>query len=230
LKNPLIFTHRKVALQSISDKVILGNTLYVAGSTTLDKLENAIDVFAMDYQALGDKNERAKRSRRGFGNAHLVLWYRNGIVYWWLFAKPETEGRHPIHAMENLRDALDKDQRIIVDDLELVRAPKIGTADSKWTWRMTDQKYQEWNKHIEQVVRSRSYPQMNNVFYLLWRYPGFSGVRKQIGYLVAAYKIEVKRASLKDPPKPPKKLYYLNRIKHTGISVKQLLAQTKAAS
>lgn len=230
MNNTVIFTQQKVVMQGICDKVRIGYHLYVTGTTTLEKLEHAINVFAMDYQALSDKNERAKRSRRGFGNAHLVLWYRNGLVQWWLFAKPESMGRHPIHAMEDLRDALDKDQRIEIDDLELVRAPKIGTSDSKFTWRMTEQKYRDWHERIAQAVRSRSYPQMYGMLCQLWRYPGFSGVRKQIGHLVAMYKIEVKRASLKDPPQPPKRLYYLNRINHTGMSVKQLLAQSKVAA
>jgi hypothetical protein len=214
-------------MQSICDKIRLGNVCYSSGTTPLDKLDQAITVFNLDYQALADKNERAKRIRHGLGNAHLVLWYHDGIVHWWLFAKPESEGRHPIHAMENLRDALNKDQRIVIDGLELVRAPKVGTGSVKWTWRMTDEKYRECEQRIVQAVRSRSFNQMYNLLCQLWLYPGFSGVRKQIGYLVAAYKIEVKRASLKNAPKPPKRLYYLNRINHTGISVKQLLAQVR---
>jgi hypothetical protein len=230
LKSPLIFIHRHVVMQSISDKVVLGNTLYISGTTSLDKLEHAVDVFAMDYQALADKNERAKRTRHGFGNAHLVLWYHDGIVQWWLFTKPESAGRHPIHSMDNLRDALNKDQRIEIDGLELVRTPKIGTDSTQWTWRMTQPKFEAWQGYISQTVRSRSFSKMNTLLRQLWAYPGFSGVRKQVGELVFHYKSELKRAAIKDAPKPPKRLYYLRRLLHTGLSVKKLLAQTKAAA
>jgi hypothetical protein len=161
------------------------------------------------------------------GNVRVVLWHKEDEVLWWLLATPPETGRHLVHTAEKLRDAMSSSQRITIDGFELVRLPKTGTAKSKLTWRMSESKYQGWRDSIIQTVRGRSHNSMSNMLFQLWSSPGFNGVRNQVGKLASLYREEVKRTSLKDAPRPPSRLFYLRRIPHTGISVKQLLAQHK---
>lgn len=228
--DPLIFTSKKVLLQAVLDAVGHGCTNYVSGTTPLHRLELTVAHFAGNYRAFEDKNARAQRSRMGLGNIRVFFYYRDGddFVSWWLLAMPPAAGKHPVHSTENLRDVFDRDDRIVIFDLELVRLPKAETSKSKLTWRMTDELYQSMAEDIKDAVRSRSYPQMARVLVSLRSKPnGFNGARVQYGYSIALYNREVKRASLKNAPIPPDKLPYTRRIRHDGISVKQLLAMTR---
>lgn len=225
MKNPKIFVHRNVVMQSIQDAVGHGYTYYVSGSTPVSRLEYSVAVFKLNYQAFADRNEQAKRKRHGLGNVQSKFSYKGDLVYWWLLATPPELGSHPIHSMDKLRNALIKGQRIEIDGFELVLVPKKGTAESKLTWRMTESTFAGFQDNIVSAVRSRSYNRMNQALVALWACPGFNGIRVQIGKLVRIYRAEVKRASIKDAPKPPEKLFYLRRIPHVGISVKQLLSQ-----
>lgn len=214
-------------MQRVLDLVNLGYTHYVSGSTTVDKIEQAVALFEMNYQACISRYQRSKRKSKGLGNVHLVLHLKGDQVYWWLLATPPAVGRHPIHETDKLKNALVAGERIEISGFELVRLPKKGTDRTKLTWRMTASTFDEFSKNIVDAVRSRSHDRMQHVLYRLWSNPGFNGIRSQIGKLIVEYRAEVRRASIKDAPKPPDKLFYLNRRFHAGISVNQLRAQLK---
>ncbi|MEQ1527191.1 MAG: hypothetical protein ABL911_10670 [Gallionella sp.] len=228
MKNLLIYNRLVIVLQRILDAVNNGHTHYVCGSCSIDKIEQLLANFDMNYQACASRYQRLKRVRMGLGNVHLVLWYNHGVVYWWLLATAPELGRHPIHETDNLKNALVVGERIEINGYELVRLPKKGTAQTKLTWRMTSSKFENFHNGIVEAVRSRSHQRMRNILDYLWMCPGFNGIRVQTGNLAAMYRAEVKHASVKDAPMPRKRLYYLNRIDHIGISVKQLLSQVKA--
>jgi hypothetical protein len=202
----------------------------VSGSCPVDKIEQLIVNFDLNYQACASRYQRLKRVRLGLGNVHLVMFLKGDLVYWWLLATNPEAGRHPIHETDNLKNALVAGERIETNGFELVRSPKKGTGDNKLTWRMNSSKFEDFHNGIVAAVRSRSYQRMRNILDYLWTCPGFSGVRSQTGNLAVIYRAEAKRASVKDAPMPSKHLHYLNRIDHVGMSVKQLVAQTKAAA
>lgn len=228
MKNLLLYSSLSIVMQRIQDFVNLGYTRYVCGSTSVDKIEQVIALFEMNYQASISRYQRSKRTHMGLGNVHLVLRLKGEQVYWWLLATPPEVGRHPIHETDTLKNALIVGERIEIDGFELVRLPKKGTDRTKLTWRMTTSTFDGFSQSVVDAVRSRSYQSMQYVLYRLWSNPGFNGIRSQIGKLVVKYRAEVKRASIKDAPKPPEKLYYLNRRPHAGITVKQLRAQLKS--
>lgn len=232
MKNPIIYTKLSIVMQALLDDVKNGNTRYVQGSIPVEKTERTVAVFNFNYQAFADRNERARRKRSGLGNVRAVLRYdsKSGKVDWWLLTTLPEVARHTIHETDKLKDALVSTQRIEINGFELVRQPKIGTSQFKWTWRMSESKYQEWRDYVIKTVRSRSRHQMDVMLYQLFSSPGFNGIRIQAGKLIALYKAEVKRASLKDAPQPPRRLQYLRRIKHDGITLYQLKAQFKSAS
>jgi hypothetical protein len=231
MKHPPIYQKKPVFLQCILDAVTQGYSYYTSGCTSLEKLEQAVAVFDLNYRAFGDRNERARRIRRGLANVRVHMFYRaaENKVYWCMLAMPPQAGKHPVHATDKLHDAFDAANRIVFDGLELVRLPKKGTPKYKLSWRLTSEQYLAIQNEIKNAVRSRSHRQMILVLNKLWTLPGFSGVRSQIGHLVALYKQEIKRSSLKGAPEPPTSLLYIRRIPHTGLTVKQLLARIKAS-
>jgi hypothetical protein len=225
LNKPVIFTKMPVVLQALQDAVGHGYTHYLAGSTPIEKIEQTVATFDFEHHAFADKNEKARLKRKNFGLVRAIMWHPRDSdrVFWWLLATAPDAGKNHIHASENLRDAMHPDQRLIVENLELVRQPRKGTSISKLTWRLTDDVYADLQKRIRDAIRSGSNHSMRNVLLLLWSIPGFAGVRSQIGYLTARYKNEVKRANIKDAPIPPKKLYYFRRMKHDGRTPRQIL-------
>lgn len=228
----VIFTKKSVLLQAIQDAVGNGYTQHISGSTLISRLEPALAVFDLNYRAFADKNERARRKRLGLANIRAFFYHREGEaeVSWWLLAMPPEAGKHTIHSAEKLQDAFDRDHRIVTFGLELIRRPKKGTSESKLTWQMTDEQYQSMAGEIQDAVRSRSFFRMEQALVKARSLPvGFNGARVQYGHLIALYRWEVKRASVKGAPEPPAKLSYTRRILHDGITAKQLLATTDFA-
>jgi len=225
---PLIFTDKAIAMQSLADAVGNGYTRYVTGSTPIEKVEKTLAIFGLNYGAFADRNERARRKRKGLGNVMAVFfWRKDDRIMWWLLSTPSEMGSHPIHSSERLKNALLPQERIEIDGFELVRVPKPGTSESKLTWRMEEQKYQDFRDYVIDTVRSRSHNRMDNMLYQLWSMPGFSGIRRQIGKLAALYRGEVKRAGVKDAPKPPRRLRYLRRIPHEGLTAREILNEAR---
>lgn len=226
-------------MQRIADAVSHGFTHHISGAVSIDKLPRLVAKFDLNFQVFVDRNVRARRKREKLGNVQMVLWHNNGMVRWWLLATAPEEGEHHIHKAEKLRNALDRAGRIEIDGFELVRLPKKEKEKEKenfrekatcLTWRMSEQKYQEWRLSIIDAVRSRSTNSMHHLLYRLYSSPGFSGIRSQIGKLAALYHAEIKRASIKEAPKPPKRLNYVRRLKQSGITLLQLVAQAKSGT
>jgi len=225
---PLIFTNKAVAMQALADAMGNGYTCYVTGSTPIDKIEKTLAIFGQNYGAFADRNQRARRKRKGLGNVMSVFfWRKEDRVIWWLLSTPPEMGPHLIHSSDRLKNAVLPQERFEIDGYELVRVPKPGTSVSKLTWRMRDQTYQDFRDYVIDTVRSRSHGSMHNMLYQLWSMPGFSGIRSQTGKLVALYRAELKRAGIKDAPQPPRKLRYLRRIPHEGLTAREILNKVR---
>ena len=227
MENILIFTSRVLAMQRMQDSLVHGYTHFTCGSLPIPRAPKVITKFDINYQVFGDRNLRARRKRANLGNANLILLKKDSMIHWWLFVTPPAGGDHAAHSLEKLRDSTLRDERVQIDGFELVTLPKKGTEKTKLTWRMTQQKYQDWRMSIIDTIRKGSAHAMHNMSYQLWTSPGFSGIRSQIGHLAALYNAEVKRASRKNAPALPKCLPYVRRLPNQGITLLQLLAETK---
>jgi hypothetical protein len=223
----LIFEKRNLLMQRVCDQVVHGYSHYCSGTVSIERCQNLVKKFDLNYQVLADRNLRARRKRNNLGNAGILLYYNENIIQWWLTVTEPGTGSHSAHAIEKLHDTRSKDGRIEIDGYELVRLPKKNSEGTKFTWRMSSTKYQNWREYIIDTVRSGSVAAMHRMLYQLWSAPGFAGVRSQIGHLVALYKAEVRRAGRKDAPDPPRRLPYLRRLKTQGISLGQLMREIK---
>lgn len=235
--NPIIFKARTVAMQRIMDAICHGHIYWCSGTITIQRCAKLVSKFDINYQVLADRNAKARRKRAGLGNANLVLWLNDDVIRWWLLVTPPESGDHAAHSTEKLRNALDRAGRIEIDGFELVSLPKPSgqpkngksQATERLTWRMSQRKYEDWRIAIIDAVRGASPHALHNLVYRLWSSPGFGGVRSQIGKLAALYNAEVKRVSRKDAPALPKRLSYVRRLDHCGVSLLQLVAQQKAS-
>lgn len=223
MKSPIVYTSRTILMQRLADAVNHGYTHWIAGSVSLNRSQKLVKKFDMTYQIFADRNLRARRKRTGLGNARLLLWKNDETIRWWLLVTAPANGEHPAHSIEKLRNALERNGRIVIDGFELVRLPKNGSENTKWTWRMTETKYQSWRDSIIFTVRKGAPNALHQMLYQLWSSPGFAGIRSQVGKLAALYRAEVQRSSRKDAPMPPKRLPYVRRLRDDGVSVAQLL-------
>lgn len=249
INNQLILVKRAVMMQRIADSVLHGHTHYCAGTISVEHCRKLVNKFELNYHVLADRNERARRKRAGLGNANLILWFHNGIVFWWLMVTKPDVGEHAAHSLEKLRDATTLDGRIEIEGFELVRLPKkssvrkldgpsanrkpaqrITASSTRLTWRMNKHKYQAWRESFIESIRSSSAKALELLIYQLWSSPGFSEIRSQIGHIAALYKAEVKRSGRKDAPALPKRLGYVRRLSNAGFSLSELEMQFKAQS
>jgi hypothetical protein len=247
--NVNIFTKRPVVMQRLMDAVGNGYSRYCCGTFSIDRCEKLVRKYEINYAVLADRNERARRKRANLGNAFLILWLHNGVIHWWLMVTAPDAGDHAAHSTEKLLDANKVEQCIEVEGFELVRLPKrvINTPkvneknvcpaeegnksyvikNTRLTWRMNEYKYQAWRDSIVESVRGSSTRSLVVLIYQLWSNPGFSGIRSQTGKIAALYRNEVRRTSRKDAPALPKRLGYVRRLKNQGITLAQLVEQSK---
>lgn len=229
----LIVTNVASAMQMNGDAVRAGYTNWSSGVVSVERCPQFVKKMEVQFRTSADRNERARRKRAGLGNARLVLLLINGKVHWWLFVTSPKHGDHPAHKQEKLCDATSKNGRVLMLNFELVKLTRHGhknrmvTTKSalRWTWRLIDDAYQGWRARIIDDVRNGTPNALDYLTYQLWALPGFSGIRSQIGHLAALYRAEVKRKNRDDAPPLPKKLYYVRRMRITGMTPAQLLAK-----
>lgn len=244
MRSTIVFTSRTIVMQRLIDSINHGYSNWCTGSISVDRCSKMVKKFDLNYQALADRNERARRKRAGLGNSALVLWQSNGLIRWWLLVTPLQAGNHAAHACEKLLDAHKPNGRIEIEDFELVRLPqkaykragstnngqlanKTKTQNTKLTWRMNEYKYSSWRASIIESVRNSGAHSLELLIYRLWSAPGFSAIRSQIGKLAALYRAEVKRSGRMDAPTLPKRLGYIRRLRNQGITLAELVAQAQ---
>jgi hypothetical protein len=218
---------KALSMQRLADAVNQGYTHWVSGTVPLNKVNLLTKKFSIIYQVNTDRNARARGKRAGLGNAKLVLYWDGCIIQWWLLVTPPNGDQHAAHIIEPLKNAFERTERITLDGYELITVPKKGSSGTKLTWRMTDDKYQDWRESIIDAVRLGHIHAIDRLLCQLYLSPGFAGIRSQVGILAGLYQGEVKRSGKKDLPKPPKKLSYVRRLKNKPFTVNQLLAEQK---
>lgn len=226
--DPIVFSSKCIAMQRISDAVAKGYSWWTSGEIQISSAKKFVKKFEINFQVFADRNLRARRKKHGLGNAKLILWRQGEQIVWVLLVTPTDSGSHAAHSLEKLKDVFKPGERIEIDGFELVRMPKggDGAGGTRLTWRMRQEKYNGWRNSVIETVRKGSSGDLKNLLFKLWGNPGFNGIRSQIGQLVALYRAECKRASLKDAPQPPKRLPYLRRVKDHGDRLSFLLSQS----
>lgn len=194
--DPQIYLHKSIVMQRLLDAVCRGYVRHTAGVVPAHKAPRLAEKFAQCYSVHRNANQRAYARRKGQANARLFLLVNPEAptqLFWWLLA---TEGEGAAHDLERLRHARNARERLRVgNDYELIRRTRRRDkgGGTVWTWRMTREYYSEWRECIIQACRRSASKEINRAVRSLYRTPGYSGIREQVGKLVALARREWRR-------------------------------------
>ena len=228
--DPHVLTHKTVLMQRLADHVRQGYHWHVSGSVPLDRAAAFIRKISTLYSLNIGKDERYRRKKAGLGNAQLLLWQPeppSGPLAWWLLI---TDGDHPAHTLEKLRDAHGKNGRIQCTGYELVQLTRAGQVAPSWTWRMSKETYEAWRTRILQAVRARTDEKLRQSWQSLYRVPGFSGNRRQVGKLVALMRAEWARSRAEPFPMGRSRLGYIQRLETVYQPLSTVLWRAREAA
>jgi len=215
MTNSQVIVHKSVLMQRLLDSVVRGHYLHTSGIVPVSRAQRLVDKFADRYGIHKTMNQRAYAKRHGHANARLFLYARSGetALQWWLLATPGTGA---VHELERLGNAHENRQRLqIENEYELVRRtrPSKHGGGQVWSWRMTRETYRNWRNTIREDCRAPDTGRITQTLGTLYRAPGFSGIRHQIGNLVVLARREWRRyhGNKKELILPPS-LPYLERL------------------
>ncbi|BAZ94618.1 uncharacterized protein FOKN1_2241 [Thiohalobacter thiocyanaticus] len=194
--DPQIYLHKSIVMQRLLDAVCRGYVRHTAGVVPAHKAPRLAEKFAQCYSVHRNANQRAYARRKGQANARLFILVNSEAptqLLWWLLA---TEGEGAVHGLERLRHARNARGRVRVgDDYELIRRTRRRDkgGGAVWSWRMTRECYSQWRERIIQASRRSVSTEINRAVRSLYRTPGYSGVRDQVGKLIALARSEWRR-------------------------------------
>lgn len=208
--DPPVLLHKATLMQRIADYVRAGYRWHTCGSVSLERASAFVRKFCTLYSIHVGKDERYRRKRAGLGNAVLLFCPSGdaGTLLWWLLV---TDGDHPAHRLEKLSEA--SQARVQCTGYELVALMRPNRARPVLTWRMTKSTYEGWRERVLRGVRSQNDAQLRQAWHSLYRTPGFSGIRSQVGKLVALMRAEWRRTRSGPFPMARTRLGYVQRLK-----------------
>lgn len=223
--DPIVLESRQVLMQRLADYVRTGHVHWTCGEVTLERAPTLARKFARLYGTDLDRNRRLRAKARGEGNAVLLLARLHPAdmhIHWYLLVSP---GDNPAHELEELVDATTREGRMRHAEYELVHMTKPGVAHPVLTWRMSRGNEEDWRTRALAEARHGSPHRVERFLEVLYKSPGFYGVRRQVGKTVSLFRREWRRRRGKAPiPKLPR-LYYCARLRNRGLRLTQLLHQ-----
>lgn len=210
-------------MQKLSDYVRHGYVFWTSGTIEASKAAALVRKFCRYYAIDLDRNRRARAKKRGEGCAVFLAWPSSpGVLTWFLLV---TQGDHPAHSLEKLRNALEPAGRLTLTGYELVRATRPGADKPALTWRMTSETYESWRTRIIDTVRRGDALTVRQSIASLYRVPGFAGSRAQVKKCLTLFKAEWKRTKSKEPfPTTPRFLAYVRRLECESIPLTSWLS------
>jgi len=204
-----LLIHRNVTafLQSLRDHVCHGYTYWTNGTIKILKSESLSSKFNERYGILAPRQKRSYNKKLGRANSYLLMYPQVGgdLIDWILIA---TKGEGVVHRNEKLYD------HNIGQHTERIhwRHYEIVTINQKLTWRLRRLVAEEWEKKVISAARKKDISDLEQTAKILYNFPMFMGVRKQIwAILQKAYKTR-KRHNYSDQLDLPK-LPIMKRIK-----------------
>lgn len=227
--DPNIQKYKTTTMQRLQDFVRTGYYHHVSGKVSAERAQLLANKFAEQYQVDVSKFVRSRRKAKGWGNAVLILYpiVDSTDFWWWLLV---TEGEHSAHQKEQLCDARNKHQRVCwADEYELVRMTKKEQSKPSWTWRMTAPLETYWEQRIRKAISSYDDSLIKQAIWSLYRTPGFSGIRNNVGQLVKHLRGDWQRIKRGSIPLPhiPQKLNYLARLPDETYPLSTLVQRQK---
>lgn len=213
-------------MQRVADVVHAGAHLYIQGSTRLEKTAFRCVDFHQRFQ-INESRARAVIARKnGQAVARWLGWHEAGMVHWVLL----LEGENTPETGEKWRNALT--ERIQSTGYELVRQTRPNASKPAWTWRYSSKREQELRDQLVAAVRQRHDVALDQLVHLLWRSPGFRGVRVQVKRFGELLRAEWRRARSASEMQPhiPAQIGYVRRLADVGLVWSDLMKEVQNES
>lgn len=178
-------------MQRCSEFARKGYFYYVTGEVPIEKVTTLVRKFSENYRTDQNKDARYRRKKAGLGNAELLLYQLNAITF--QFILMVTDGDHPAHKCEKLRDVRDPATALTITGYQLVRATREGASKPAWTWRMSDKVYKGWRERFIGDIRHHADGALMDAWFSLHKSPGFAGIRQQVFKIQKLARAELKR-------------------------------------
>jgi hypothetical protein len=254
IKNPtqdqFVFAQKVALMQRVADYVRAGSLLALQGQTRLEKLQATIDRMSERYVFNRSKSTRIRAKKNGDVEGVLLVWADSatGICHWFLLMTgyPDQSGltrdrrdffrdvrEHPIELTGyELVRVTRADATPTKQQLERAQArglppkpPRKGIKKPSWTWRMSAATEGAIRNEIIASIRSRDDSKLRQIIHSIYRVPGFSPIRKQVGKMAALIAAEWKRSRSQSEQMPDlnKRLGFIRRRSNTGSSLGELV-------
>jgi len=227
MHDPLVHVHKTVLMQRLLDAVSRGYVWYTQGSVHVEKAARMSAKFSELYCVDRNSNARAYAQRQGKANTRLFLFATETSTRldWWLLS---TDGEGCVHELETLQSAFDKRSRVRIGmDYELLQRTRKREkgGGTVWSWRMTRECYEQWRVRIMNGCRRNAPLEITRALSSLYRVPGFSGTREQVGKLVSLARTEWRRYhGSVDDLILPLKLGYVERLPDTAMRLSEIIS------
>lgn len=222
----LVLDTKTQFMQALQRAVGDGFPHHTSGTVPLEKARRLVRKFRDTYLIHLTAQQRWRRKKLGLANARLFLW-RERPDSDLTFVLLVSDGEHPAHDLEKLKDGRKDGQRLRLTGYELVPHQREGAAHHSWTWRMTKQTADDWRARILQAVRHQNRTDMAQAWYSLNHVPGFGGCRAQVRVLVKLFRAEWKRRSKQPWPLPSMRNRYVELMKLSGKPLYVVLEESK---
>ena len=194
-------------MQLIQLAVARGSQRWTGGVVRYDRAERLAAKFIDLYGINPDRAHDMRLRRAGSARARLVFLPDPAQLSfaWWLLV---SEGAGPVVVREQLRDATDRRNRIMLRDWELLRAPKRQTREAvAWTWRLPEKEFQARSALACAIATHESAKQAQALIAEMRSWPGFHGIAQQRREIQAAMVGARRKAGRSDalalPPHAP---------------------------
>lgn len=248
--DPFIFLKRNAFMQRISDAVRNGYTLYITGSTKVDKIAFKSQNMFERFNTNRSKTQEFRARASGKTTARwLAFWEQDSELVIWVLLMNPTED---LDKSEKWRDA-SKD-KITIGSLELVRLSKPKTVLQRveteanpnaserkivrvkggkevWTWRYNRARYDSLRNDIVTLIRTKNDRPLQELIERIWGTPSHWGMRDQVKKLDQLVKEEWKRSrrSGESIPTMPKNRW-LQRLTDSGCRWSHLMRNIKSTA
>lgn len=213
-----VFTHKAAFMQRISDYVRTGHQAYISGITATEKIFPTWEKLVHNNPVYTDRLKAFRAREKGEPTGRLLL-YQNindpDKIHWFLLVHG-TKDKLP--SGEKWQHAEDQHHRIYFTGYELVRITKEGLKKPSWTWKYSQERFQDLRDSMVMAIRSRRDQDLKNLIDKIFGTMGFSGSREQAKSLAKLMKEEWAKRRLNDPmPEVPNGIGWVRRKVDKGI-------------
>lgn len=189
IKRPV---NQTACMQHLQRLVSSGHYFWCADVIPEARLASFVDKWSV-FGLTADIPARAYRKKCGKASVHLCLepmMEEGAPIRWWMLSTAGKFGLSTHGAVPGMvRDCRLEEGRLTFGHYELVRQPKLAGAEqgapTTWTWRLSQQRYKEWEALLVERIKARDLDGLAKAERCLCTMPMFSGVREQVKRLFA---------------------------------------------